>query len=170
MHPNTSAWKPELDAILGARHGGQIEHVLPALRVLDARYARVAEIAFQLGYTLELAGRAAEAVGHYERALALGLGPAEHLNALVGLGNALRLAGQPERAVELLARAELQFPDAREVTAYRALALRDAGQAAAAVQTLLELVVELGNEDLGLAAHQRALRHHARTVAGGLDQ
>ncbi len=156
------AWKPELDAIVGARHGGKIDHVLPALRALDQRHPHIAEIAFQIGYTLDLAGRAAEAVPHYERAIALGLSPAEHLNALVALGNALRLAGSAESAVDLLARAELQFPDARELPAYRALALRDAGRAGEAVQTLMELALEVGAEDLGLAAHQRALRHHAR--------
>jgi hypothetical protein len=61
----------------------------------------------------------------------------------------------------LLARAELQFPEARELVAYRALALRDAGREREAVQVLLELALEVGTDDLGLAAHQRALRHHA---------
>lgn len=158
-------WKPELDAIVGARHGGRIDHVLPALRALDTRHAHVAEIAFQLAYTLELAGRHTEAVPHYERAVALGLTPAEHLNALVGLGNVLRLAGEPARAADLLARAELQFPEARELPAYRALALRDAGRPAEAVQALMELALEVGGDDLGLSAHQRALRHHARPAA-----
>lgn len=157
------AWKPELDAIVGARHGGKIDHVLPALRALDQRHPHIPEIAFQIGYTLDLAGHAAEAVPHYERAITLGLSPAEHLNTLVALGNALRLAGSPDDAVELLARAELQFPDAHELPAYRALALRDAGRSAEAVQTLMELALDVGAEDLGLAAHQRALRHHART-------
>ncbi len=160
----TPDWKPELAAIIGARHGGRIVTVLPALTALDARHPHVAEIAFQLGYTHELAARPAAAVPHYERAVALGLSPAEHLNALVGLGNVLRLAGDPARAADLLARAALLFPDARELPAYRALALRDAGRAAEAVQTLMELALEVGAEDLGLAAHQRALRHHARTA------
>jgi tetratricopeptide (TPR) repeat protein len=156
-----NAWKNELDAVVGARHGGKVDHVLPALRDLDARHPHAAEIAFQLAYTLELSGAATEAVPHYERALALGLAEAEHLNALAGLGNALRLAGQAARAVDLLARAALQFPEARELVAYRALALRDAGRQREAVQVLMELALELGTDDLGLAAHQRALRHHA---------
>lgn len=158
-------WKSELDAILGSRHGGRTDHVLPALRALDTRHPHVAEIAFQLGYTLDLAGRPAEAVPHYERALALGLSPAEHLNTLVGLGDALRRSGQAAQAAELLARAELQFPEARELTAYRALALRDAGDHTQALTTLMDLLLEVGAEDLGLSAHQRSLRHHARTAA-----
>lgn len=155
-------WRTELDAIIGARHGGGTHHVLPALQSLDARHPNVAEIAFQLGYSLDLAGRASEAIPHYERALALGLSPAEHLNTLVALGNALRLAGEPSRALALLERAELQFPDARELPAYRALALRDAGRTSEAVAVLMNLALEAGSEDLGLAAHQRALRHHAK--------
>ncbi len=165
-----NAWKSELDAILGSRHGGRTDHVLPALRALDTRHPHVAEIAFQLGYTLDLAGRPAEAVPHYERALALGLSPAEHLNTLVGLGDALRRSGRPDQADELLARAELQFPEARELAAYRALAQRDAGQPTAAFATLMELVLEVGSEDLGLAAHQRTLRHHARNPAAQADK
>ncbi len=157
------AWKSELDAILGSRHGGRTDHVLPALRALDARHAHVPEIAFQLGYTLDLADRPAEAVPCYERALALGLSPAEHLNALVGLADALRRSGQADRAAELLERAELQFPEARELPAYRALALRDAGRAAEAIAVLMDLALDAGSDDLGLAAHQRALRHHARS-------
>lgn len=158
-------WKPELDAIVGARHGGKIEHVLPALRRLDERHPHTPEIAFQLAYTLELSGAPAEAAPHYERALSLGLSPAEHLNALVGLGNTLRLAGQAARAADLLDRAERQFPDAHELPAYRALALRDAGRADEAVEVLMTLALEVGAEDLGLAAHQRALRHHAQAPA-----
>jgi len=155
-------WRTELDAILGSRHGGSTHHVIPALQSLDARHSHVAEIAFQLGYSLELAGRAAEAIPHYERALTLGLAPAEHLNTLVALGNALRLAGQAARAIHLLELAELQFPDACELPAYRALALRDAGRAPEAIALLMNLALEVGTEDLGLAAHQRALRHHAK--------
>ena len=43
-----SPWKPELDAIIGARHGGQVEHVHGLLQKLDARFPNVAEIAYQL--------------------------------------------------------------------------------------------------------------------------
>ena len=72
-----SDWKPELDAIIGARHGGQVDHVLGLLQKLDARFPNVPEIAYQLAWTCDVLGREAEAVPHYERAVALGLAPNE---------------------------------------------------------------------------------------------
>jgi hypothetical protein len=77
-----SDWKPELDAIIGARHGGQVDHVLDLLQKLDARFPHVPEIAYQLAWTSEVLGREAEAVPHYERAISLGLAPNELAGAL----------------------------------------------------------------------------------------
>jgi hypothetical protein len=53
-----SAWKPELDAIIGARHGGQVDHVLGLLQKLDARFPHVPEISYQLAWTSDVLGRA----------------------------------------------------------------------------------------------------------------
>ena len=153
-------WKPILDAIVGARHGGQIESVLKRLHDLDARHPHVAEIAFQIAWTLDTLDRPAEAVAHYERALALGLEPNEHANALVGLGNCLRLAGQGDRAVEVLDKARARFPDNAEFAAYLALALHDTGRHAEALRTLMDAMLDT-TEDIGLTAHQRALRYQA---------
>jgi len=57
-----SDWKPELDAIIGARHGGQVDHVLGLLQKLDTRFPNVPEIAYQLAWTCDVLGREAEAV------------------------------------------------------------------------------------------------------------
>lgn len=153
-------WKPVLDAIIGSRHGGQVEGVLKRLRDLDARHPHVAEIAFQIAWTLDTLDRPAEAAPEYERALALGLPPNDHANALVGLGNCLRLSGQVARAVGMLENARVQFPDNAEFAAYLALAQYDAGNHADAVRTLLDALAET-SEDIGIAAHQRALRYQA---------
>ena len=88
-----SPWKPELDAIIGARHGGQVEHVHGLLQKLDARFPNVAEIAYQLAWTCDVLGLATEAIPHYERALTLGLAPNDHASALLGLGSTLRATG-----------------------------------------------------------------------------
>lgn len=162
MDPYAAAtdWRPVLDAIVGARHGGQIEHVLGRLKDLDAKHPHNAEIAFQIAWTLDALDRPAEAVPEYERAITLGLPPNDHANALVGLGNCLRLSGQAQRAVNVLDKARAQFPDNAEFAAYLALAQYDAGQAADAVRTLLDVLAET-SEDIGIAAHQRALRYQA---------
>jgi tetratricopeptide (TPR) repeat protein len=153
-------WKPELDAIIGARHGGQVAHVLDLLKRLDARFPNVAEIAYQLAWTHDGLGHAREALPHYERAIALGLPPNELAGALTGLGSTLRTLGQPERAVEVLRSGRAQFPDHREFDAFLALALHDLGAHGEALQLALGVLVDT-SEDPGITAYQRALRFEA---------
>lgn len=155
-----SAWKSELDAIVGARHGGQVADVLDRLKSLDARHSNIAEIHYQLAWTCDVLGREAEAVPYYEKAIALGLPPNELAGALVGLGSSLRTLGHAERAVTVLRSGRAQFPDHREFDAFLALALHDTGAHAEAMKLLLECLCDTA-EDPGLTAYQRALRHAA---------
>lgn len=158
--PDLPAWKEELDAIVGARAHGQFNQLLPRLQSLDERYPNVAEIAYQLAWTCDTLGRHTEALPHYEKAIALGLPPNELSGAFVGLGSTLRALGQPARAAEVLRAAKLQFPDNRELDAFLALALHDAGRHSEALALALELVCDT-TDDPGLTAYQRALRHAA---------
>ena len=153
-------WKPELDAIIGARHGGQVDHVLDLLGKLDTRFPNVAEIAYQLAWTCDVLGRERDALPHYERAIALGLPPNELAGALIGLGSTLRTLGQPARAVEVLRSGRAQFPDHREFEVFLALALHDLGQHAEALQLALTTLVET-SEDSGITSYQREIRFQA---------
>jgi thioredoxin-like negative regulator of GroEL len=154
----SSEWKPALDALIGARHGGRIEHLAPALRDLDRRHPNVPEIAAELGYTLAAQGALVEALAAYERALALGLpSPAEQANTLVGHAVCLLRLDRPADAARALEAARTQFPDHAEFTAYLAVAQHRAGATTDAFALLLGLLLET-SEDLGLAAHQRTLR------------
>jgi tetratricopeptide (TPR) repeat protein len=159
-----SAWKTELDVLISARHGGQTEPLLGLLRKLDSRYPNVAEINYQLAWTLETSGQLAEALPAYEKAVALGLTPNEHANALIGLANTLRGLVQTERAAEVLRSGQRQFPDNREFDVFLALALHALGQHAEALQLALTALVDT-TEDPGLTAYQRALRHAAGQLA-----
>lgn len=152
-------WKSELDAIVGARHGGRITSILSQLKGLDARYPHTAEINFQLAWTLEASGQEAEALPYYEKAVALGLAPNELSGAMIGWANALRLVGQTQRAVEVLESARRQFPENREIEVFRALALHEGGQYQEAFQQILSTLLE-ATEDIGITAYQRALRYH----------
>jgi tetratricopeptide (TPR) repeat protein len=150
-------WKPELDAIVGARHGGQVTAVLDRLKVLDTRHPHVAEINHQIAWTCDVLGRTEEAVAYYEKAVALGLPPNELSGALIGLGSTLRLTGQAARSLEVLEQARLQFPDNREFEAFLALTLHDLGRNAEALRLVFTLLVET-SEDVGITAYQRTLR------------
>ena len=154
-------WKPELNAIVGARHGGAGEAIIKRLQELDTKYPHVPEISLQLAWSLEVTGKHVEALAHYEKALMLGIpAPSEHANALIGLGNCQRLAGQPSQAIETLRTGTTLFPENREFEAYLALALHAAGRYAEAVRTLVTVLVET-SEDNGIRAYQRSLRHEA---------
>ena len=158
--PSPPAWRAELDAIVGARHGGRIAHVLGLLEKLDARFPNVAEINYQLAWTLETSGDPAAALPRYERALALGLPPNEHTGALIGLSSVLRATGDSKRAADLLRSARLQFPDNREFDVFLALALYDLGQHVEAMQLLLTTIADTA-DDPGLTAYQRTIRFYA---------
>lgn len=158
-----SDWKHELDAIIGARHGGQVDHVLGLLQKLDGRYPNVPEIAYQLAWTCDVLGREAEAVPHYERAIALGLAPNELAGALLGLGSTLRQTGQLVRSAEVLRSGHAQFPDNREFDVFLALTLHAIGQHAEATRLLLLALADT-SEDPGITAYQRAIRFHAQRL------
>ncbi len=152
------AWKTELDAIVGARHGGKTDHVLPALKALDARHPHTPEIAAEIAFTHVSRGEDAAAIEHYDRALALGLPtPAEQANALAGRAACLLRLGRAEEAAAGLERARAQFPENAEFAAYLAVALKRAGRADEACTLLLDTLLEL-SDDVGLSAHQRSLR------------
>lgn len=163
MHDSTAPlpdWKPELDAIVGARHGGAVAALLPRLRALETRFPNTPEILQQIGWTCEMLGRHREAADAYERAIALGLEPHELSAAFLGLGSSLRCLGEYARAEEVLQQGRLQFPDQREFEVFLAMTLHNLGRHAEALQLALTTLIETA-DDVGIAAHQRTIRFHA---------
>ena len=156
-------WKEELDAIVGARAHGQAEEIIPRLKNLDTRRPNVAEINYQLAWTCDVLGRAAEALPYYEKAIALGLLPNELSGALIGLGSTLRLLGQLDRSAAVLRSGRTQFPENREFDAFLALTLHRQSQHAGAIKLLIDTLCDT-TEDPGLTAYQRTLRHAASTL------
>lgn len=154
------AWKDELDAIVGARAHGQFNQLLPRLQDLDARHPHVAEIAYQIAWTCDTLGRHEQALAAYDKALALGLPPNEHSNALIGLGSTLRALGQLDRSAEVLRSGQRLFPENREFDAFLALTLHAQGKHAEALALALDTLITT-TEDPGLTAYGRALRQAA---------
>ena len=153
-------WKPELDAIVGARAHGQFAEILPRLKALDARHPNIAEIVYQLAWTCDTLGRTEEALPYYEKSVALGLPPNELSGALLGLGATLRTLGQLVRATAVLRSGKAQFPDNREFDVFLALVLHAQQKHAEALQLVLEVLCDT-SEDPGLTAYQRVIRHEA---------
>jgi tetratricopeptide (TPR) repeat protein len=155
------AWKSELDAVVGARHGGSEATLLPLLERLAARYPEAAEVRYELASTCDHLGKEREAIGHYEAALERGgLAPNLRSKALLGLGSSLRCIGEAAKAEAVLAAAKQEFPEFREFDVFRAMALHNLGRHAEAMELLLLTLVETA-DDLGINAYQRAIRYYA---------
>lgn len=82
---------------------------------------------FGLATALSLQGSTAEAVGHLERALAIGLPPRLASGARLQLGDALRQVGRVDEAVRLHRQIAVETPSAAN-DLLLALALRDSGR------------------------------------------
>lgn len=153
-------WKEELEAVVGARAHGQSKEIIPRLKSLDERHPNVPEINYQIAWSCDVVGLAADALPYYEKAVALGLSPNELSGALLGLGSTLRTLGQHARAVKVLRSGKHQFPENREFDVFLALALHDLGHHGEAMQLMIETLCDT-TEDPGLTAYQRAIRHAA---------
>src|SRR3954452_17597105 len=100
-----------------------------------------AQAAYQQACTHDTRGEESAAIPEYERALALGLPPAERCQALLGLGSSLRNVGRHEEAVRVLKGAGGEFPDHAALRAFLALALHSYGDGRDAMVTLLDVVM-----------------------------
>lgn len=103
------------------------------------------------------AGREAQALPHYEEALALGLTGQERRGALLGLGSTLRNLGLTLRSIEILEQAAREFPNAEEFPLFLALSRASAGAPRRALGELLSHLVSTGHA----APYARALEHYA---------
>lgn len=158
------AWRATLNAITGARHGGQVSTILDQLKNLDRTHPQVGEINYQIAWTLDSLERETEALPYYEKAISLGLPPNEQSGALIGLGSTLRNLGQFDRAADILESGQLQFPDQPEFSAFLALARHDQGRHRDALQLALTTLLET-TEDPGITTYHRTLRHYATNLS-----
>jgi tetratricopeptide (TPR) repeat protein len=98
-----------------------------------------AEREYELGGEHDSAGRADEAVPHYERALALGLREELVPGALLQLGSTLRNLDRNDEAIAVFDDAVARFPDHVALRLFRAFALATAGRDREALVDVLDL-------------------------------
>ena len=119
---------------------------------------RDAEGLYQLGSAHDAAGREAEAVEPYRRALAIGLPPERDLAARIQLASTLRNLGATNEAVTILRDASAANPGHRATRMFLSLSLLSDDQPAAAVHELLDLLLtDPGPPE----AYARSLRAYA---------
>jgi tetratricopeptide (TPR) repeat protein len=98
-----------------------------------------AEREYELGGAHDSAGRADQAVPHYERALALGLREELVPGALLQLDSTLRNLDRNDEAIALFDDAVARFPDHVALRLFRAFALATAGRDREALVDVLDL-------------------------------
>jgi tetratricopeptide (TPR) repeat protein len=87
-------------------------------------------------FALDRAGREAEAIPLYQRAIRLGIKGASLRDALICLGSSFRAVGKIRQAVRCLQLARKRFRDDIVVELVLALALHDAGRNAEALRLI----------------------------------
>jgi hypothetical protein len=99
-------------------------------------------------------GLEAEAIPHYEQAIAAGLSGEQLEKALLGLGSSLRNVGRVEESVGVLTDACRRFPDHQAMPVFLAFSLWSAGRRAEAIA----LLARRAGEGSG---YERAIREYA---------
>jgi tetratricopeptide (TPR) repeat protein len=108
------------------------------------------------------AGREAEAIPEYERALALGLPAETRSQALLGLGSSLRNVGRADESVRLLRAAVGEFPEDAALRCFLGLALHSAGEGRQAMVALLDVALKhapVGRYMRALGEYRDRLEH-----------
>lgn len=118
------------------------------------------------------AGREAQAVPEYQRALQLGLDPADERTALICLASSHRNLGQLNQAQAVISRARRKYPRDPAIEAFTALILLDAGQPRRAIRILGLAFCEnaapgaFGGFDAALARKFRSATQRPSTTGG----
>jgi hypothetical protein len=106
------------------------------------------------------AGREAEAIPYYERAIAAGLAEEQLAQAMLGLGSSLRNVGRAGESVRVLEDAVRRFPEHRALPVFLAFSLWTAERGGEA----LALLAERLGEGTG---YERAIREYAGDIREG---
>src|ERR1700691_791932 len=134
-------------------------------RDLARQHPGDAHALFEYAGALDFAGREAEAAPVYEQAFSAGLDGDSLRRGLIQYGSTLRNLGRFDEAVQIMRRADEQFPGHDSVAAFLALALTSAGRCQEAVARLIVLALDrIGGEDLG--NYEWALRNYAAELSG----
>jgi hypothetical protein len=106
---------------------------------------------------LDREGAEAEAIPHYERAIAAGLSGDDLAKALLGLGSSLRNVDRAAESVRVLEDACRRFPDHQAMAVFLAFSLWTAGRRGEALALLAE---RLGEG----SGYERAIREYAAAI------
>lgn len=130
---------------------------LAALVDLAAKHPSAARVRQEAAYALDASGDEELAIVHYDAAYELGLPDDEGPDFALSYGAILRSLGRYELALVILGEAMIRFPDYAPLRTVLALTLHSAGHSDAAVATLLEVILQLGEPSDELDGYEQAI-------------
>jgi tetratricopeptide (TPR) repeat protein len=104
------------------------------------------------------AGREAEAIPHYERAIAAGLPDELLAKAMLGLGSSLRNVDRNDESVRVLEDAVRRFPGDRALPVFLAFSLWTAGRGGEALALLAERLGEGSGYERAIGEYSAEIR------------
>ncbi|CAI0879102.1 tetratricopeptide repeat protein [Serratia ficaria] len=119
-----------------------------------------AELHYQLACLYDVQGLEQQAIPCYLAALARALPAARRQEAWLGLGSTYRALGQYQPSLNAFDRGLAEFPQAKELTLFRAMTLYNLGETKQAVADLLLLLAETSSHS-DISSYQRAIRQYA---------
>ena len=123
-----------------------------------------AELQFEAACVHDYLGLEAAAVPYYVAALKCGqLGAALRREALLGLGSTYRTLGRYAEAEATLRQGRAEFPEARELQVFLAMAMHNLGKGKDAVELLLRIVAATSS-DPDIQTYRRAIQLYAEDV------
>jgi predicted Zn-dependent protease len=141
----------------------ELEEAQPLLLELRTEFPRDARIAVYTAWVHDSLGYEEEAVEHYEAALAGDLADEERRAAFLGLGSTYRTLGRDAESERTFRAALERFPDFRPLRVFQALTAYNCGDSRAAVQALVEVLLET-TSDPTILRYQRALSGYAEDL------
>ncbi|MEB6336334.1 tetratricopeptide repeat protein [Serratia rhizosphaerae] len=115
---------------------------------------------YQLACLYDVQGRESHAIPCYLAALSGNLPKKQRQEAWLGLGSTYRALGQYSHSLEAFENGLAEFPQARELTLFRAMTLYNLGENKQAVAELLLLLAETSAHS-DILLYQQAIRQYA---------
>lgn len=160
-----ASWDDRIAAFWASADDEDPTGTLAGVRDLVAeRHADDPAALFELASAHDFLGREAEAVPLYRAALDAGLSGAREPRARIQLASSLRNIGDAQAAVALLEQMRPAQATGTAAEAFRALALFDLGQPAAALRVALEALAP------SMPMYSRAVLHYAGELDAGRER
>ncbi|SMB43736.1 conserved hypothetical protein [Serratia proteamaculans] len=119
-----------------------------------------AALHYQLACLYDVQGFEQQAIPSYLAALARNLSATQRQEAWLGLGSTYRALGLYQQSLAAFDEGLNEFPQAKELTLFRAMTLYNLGETRQAVADLLLLLAETSSHS-DISSYQRAIRQYA---------